>query len=130
MQRKLALHILTAIGLGLISMIGPIFFLSVQGYDAPLFPWIRTAFENLGLISLLLLIGSGFLLGLISSVAFWLLGFSMVALFPLLSILEGIVGPRSHRLFGLELFVYAVLGLIASVSVFAGQKVKAKLRRP
>ena len=130
MQYKLASSILAAIILGLVSIIGPIFFLFVRAYDAPLFPWARTAIENLGLVSLLLLIATGFFLGLISSVRFWLLGFLMIAAFPLLSILEGIVDPHSHRLFGLELFVYAVLGLIASASVFAGQKVKAKLRRP
>ena len=121
---------LAAIILGLVSIIGPIFFLAVRAYDAPLFPWVRTAIENLGLVSLLLLIATGFFLGLMSSVRFWLLGFLMIAAFPLLSILEGIVDPHSHRLFGLELFVYAVLGVIASGSVFAGQKVKAKLRRP
>src|SRR3989442_1427768 len=110
MQYRLALHILTAIALGLISIIAPIVLLSVREYDAPLFPWLRTAFENLGVIPLLLLIASGFLLGLVSSAAFWLLGFSMVALFPLLASLEGIVDRHSHRLFGLELFVYAVLG--------------------
>ena len=130
MQYKLALSIVAAIILGLVSIIVPIFFLSVRAYDAPLFPWVRTAIENLGLVSLLLLIATGFFLGLISSVRFWLLGFLMIAAFPLLSILEGIVDPHSHRLFGLELFVYAVLGLIASISVFAGQKVKAKLCRP
>jgi hypothetical protein len=126
MQYKLIAHILVALALGFASIIAPIFFLPVRGYDAPLFPWVRTAIENLGLVSLSLLVTSGVLLGLISSARYWLLGFSMVALFPLSSILEGVVNPHSHRLFGLELFVYAVLGLIASGAVFVGQKVKAK----
>jgi hypothetical protein len=129
MRYRSILAVFGAIILGLLSIIAPIFFLSVRGYAAPLFPWLRTAFENLGLIPLLLLTASGFFLGLISSVRFWLLGFSMIAAFPLLSILEGIADRHSHRLLGLELCIYAVLGLIASGSVLAGQKIRAKLRR-
>ncbi len=68
-----------AMALGFVSIVVPIFFMPVRAYDAPLFPWIRTAIENLGLVSLLLLIVSGAFVGLISSARFWLLGFSASA---------------------------------------------------
>ena len=128
MKYKRTVDILAAAAVGFASIIAPIFFLPVRAYDAPLFPWVRTAIENLGLISLLLLVASGILFGLISSAKSWLVGFSMIALFPLSSILEGIADPHFHRLFGLELCVYAVLGFIASTAVFAGQKLKLKIK--
>ena len=128
MKYKRTALILAAAAVGFASIIAPIFFLPVRAYDAPLFPWVRTAIENLGLVSLLLLVTSGIFFGLISSAKFWLLGFSMIALFPLSSILEGIADPHFHRLFGLELCVYAVLGFIASAAVLAGQKFKFNIK--
>ena len=94
-------------------------------YEAPLFPFIQTAIENLSILPTTgLLILSGGIVGYLKPEKWGLLGFSTIVLFPLASIAEMILYPTTHNLWPLEFFVYCMLSIPALVGALIGSRLK------
>lgn len=108
--------------LGVVAIVTPVALEpTMQVYDAPLFPLLRSAVEGLGFASILFLLVLGFLLGLIDKVPPILLGPATLALFPLAAVAEVLVDPTSHNLFPIECMLYVVLSIPATIGAFLGR---------
>jgi hypothetical protein len=96
--------------------------------NAPLFPVIATAIENLKffptIVSLLI---AGCILGFLRPHIWWILGLLTMSLFPIAAILEMQVAPTSHNLWPFEFISYGVFDFIAFVGAFIGSRIKTKL---
>lgn len=116
--------------MGLISIIAPVFILSLKHYEAPLFPWVASGIENVSLLTVFLLVLSGLALGYKFPKQPFLLGICSMAAFPLLAIIEMLVDSSSHNLFPLEFLYYGVISLIAVVGAYIGRSLHALIHKP
>jgi|SRR5882724_4218697 len=117
---RLAVSIIAAIALGLISIIAPVFVLSQTHYDAPLFPLVRSGVEGISFLTLAFLLLSGVLLGIACPRHPLFIGVCTMAAFPLLAIAEISVSPTSHNLWPFEFIIYGFVSLIAVLGAFIG----------
>jgi hypothetical protein len=128
-QLNLVGVVIIAAVLGFISITSPPYIIlgkKVVYYEDPLFPFIRTAIENLSLLPTTgLLILSGGIVGYLKPEKWGLLGFSTIVLFPLASITEMILYPTTHNLWPIEFFVYCILSIPAIVGALIGSKLKS-----
>ena len=103
-------------------------------YEAPLFPILRTAIENLQLKHTMIgLFVLGVVLGFLQPRSWCLVGAGTVLLLPLAAMLEMIADGTSHNLFPLEFGIYAFIGLPAVAGAYAGRFMKdtfTKKRKP
>lgn len=111
--------------LGLVSIIAPVFILSLKHYDAPLFPWVRSGIEGLSFLSALLLVLSGLALGYRCPKHPFLVGVCTMAAFPLLALIEMLADTNSHNLFPIEFFFYGLISLIPVAGAYVGRSVYA-----
>ena len=120
--------VIVAAVLGFISITSPPYIIpgrKVVLYEASLFPFIRTAIENLSILpTTVLLILSGGIVGYLKPEKWGLLGFSTIVLFPIASITEMILCPTTHNLWPIEFFVYCILSIPALVGALIGSKLK------
>lgn len=117
---RLAVGIIAAVILGLVSVIAPVFVLSQTHYDAPLFPLVRSGVEGMSSLALTFLLLSGVLLGIVCPRHPLLLGASTMSAFPLLAIAEMSVSPTSHNLWPFEFVIYGFVSLVAVLGAFIG----------
>ena len=111
--------------LGLLAMVVPVLLWPpARHYEAPLFPLLRSAVENIGLPQLILLFASGLALGFVSSSRARYLGAAAIAFLPLATLAEMIKDPTSHNLFPLEFATYAFYGFLVACGVFAVHRVR------
>jgi len=89
--------------------------------QAPLFPIVREAVENVRPGSFIALAIVGLLAGVLASAHWVLLGLAAVVLFPLCTIAEMIADPTSHNLFPFEFVMYAVFSIPAVVAAGLGR---------
>lgn len=127
-QSNLVGVVIAAAVLGFISITSPPYIIpgkEVVFYEAPLFPFIQTAIENLSILpTTVLLILSGGFVGYLKPEKWGLLGFSTIVLFPIASITEMILYPTTHNLWPIEFFVYCILSIPALVGALIGSKLK------
>ena len=125
---NLAAVVIVAAVLGFLSITLPPYIIpgkKLVAYEAPLFPFIRTAIENLSISPTAgLLVFSGGVIGYLKPQKWRLLGFSTIVLFPIASIAELIVDPTSHNLWPLEFFIYGMLSIPAILGALVGSKLK------
>lgn len=116
--------------LGLLSLVIPPYLIPGAikvRYEAPLFPFLKTAFENLVFIpTLLSFFVVGFFLGIVQPQKWLLIGLSTIFVFPLVVILEVIISSTSHNLWPIELGIYLFFGLMAVVGAYLGRKIISK----
>jgi len=118
MTRK-RLWLLIAPVLGVAAMVLPVLISPpAHWYEAPLFPVIRNAQEDLGLCQLVLFFAVGLILGYGSSSHALHLGAAAVLLLPLAAFAEMVVDSTSHNLFPFEFMFYAFYGLIVAFGAF------------
>ncbi len=113
MKRNLQLILFMALGAvaGIFSVIAPYVLLHgfTGEYQSPLFPLLRNAWEKLGVVTPVLLVGAGVGLGFMCPKHWLILGASTAFLFPLAAVLEIAKDPRSHNLWPIEFVLYLVL---------------------
>lgn len=112
----LAVLILAAV-LGFMCVVAPPHLISggiSRNYDAPLFPFVRTALENMTFLhSAAFLFCLGVVIGWVRP-RMWLQGaLATMMLFPVIIVAEVCVAPRSHNLWPIELAICGVLCLPA-----------------
>lgn len=97
---------------------------NLVNYNAPLFPFIATAIENIQIFksSILLLFAYG-LWGYVSDAKWFVIGLAAILIFPLVLLLEILKSPASHNLWPFELGLYLFLDLPALVGSFVGSKI-------
>ena len=82
--------------------------------------------DGFQLVSLPLLVLVGFLAGRIVPSIFWLCGLCTMAAFPVVALVEMIIGSTSHNLWPIEFVIYVILtvpGILgATAARFAGGK--------
>jgi hypothetical protein len=127
---RLAVSIIAAVALGLISIIAPVFVLSRTHYDAPLFPLVRSGIEGMSSLTFAFLLVSGVLLGIAFPRHPLLLGICTMAAFPLLAIAEISVSPTSHNLWPFEFVIYGLVSLIAVLGAFIGRFIYRRTHKP
>jgi hypothetical protein len=118
---RLAVAIIAAIALGLVSVIAPVFVLSRTRYDAPLFPLVRSGVEGMSFLTLVFLLFSGVLLGIACPRHPLLVGVCTMAVFPLLAFAEMSASPTSHNLWPFEFAIYGFVSLIAVLGAYIGR---------
>lgn len=130
MKLKNTLAFLLIAILGLLSILVPALLNSdLKQYEAPLFPWLRTALEGISMYSFALLFISGAIVKYVSEPSFWKIGFMSMVLFPIATILEIIVDSTSHNLFPFEFILYAVYATPAIVGAFFSHKLNGFIQR-
>lgn len=130
-RMRLVLCLFTSAFLGLVSLILPVFILSVKRYDAPLFPLIRSGVEGMSKLSLLFLFISGVFLGMMCPKRPFLVGICTMAAFPLAAVAEMMVDNKSHNLFPIEFFFYGIESLLAVLGAYIGSIICKKIdKRP
>ena len=136
MQQNIGIRLVAlfavAAGVGLACIIVPPFLLADgihRNYTAPLFPMLRTAWENLALApTVFALVSLGLVLGAIQPRFWYVLGGSPVALLPIAAAMEMIVSPTSHNLWPLELLLYSIMGLPSFLGAFVGSRLRLWFR--
>lgn len=121
LDRSVTLSFIGASLLGLASITLPVWLGDLRRYEAPLFPIVRSGIEGMSLQTLLLLLASGLLLGLLGRGRPALLGFATMALLPLITFAEITASPTSHNLWPLEFVFYGIASLPAVAGAFAGR---------
>lgn len=97
-------------------------------YEAPLFPVLRTAWENLAFLpTMLLLFILGMGLGAALPKSWRSVGISPVLLLPVAAILEMFADPTSHNLWPIEFVFYGFVGLAPLVGALAGSLVRRRV---
>lgn len=126
MKNNTYLHIFLACFFGTIIVCVPPYIClgdEIKIYDSPLFPFIRTAIENLQLsmtiIGLFLL---NFFLAKNNRGKWLVIGLASIILFPIAAILEIIVDAKSHNLISFELLLYGIIDIPALLGAFVGSK--------
>lgn len=116
--------------MGLLCVILPAFWGEIPRlHDAPLFPVLRTAVENMQILpTLILMFFLGGIAGFISPDKWPILGVFAGAGLPMATVFEVIVAPSSHNLWPIEIAFYWSLGLASLCGAFLGAVV-AKRRR-
>src|SRR5687768_4850111 len=99
--------------LGVASFIGPeLLSPPSQIYEAPIFPIVRAAVEEMQLFTFLFLFCSGVILGvLLHSRLNPMCAASTVLWLPVVSIADMLIDPTSHNLFPIEFALYAIFSL-------------------
>ena len=137
--------VIMAMALGVGAVCLPAYFQGLPPRTAPLFPWVSTGVEGLGITNLVLLFVAGITLGVLfcrrgtairhppepgdypdlrevlEIIKPLLLGMATMALFPLFAFAETIADPTSHNLWPFELVMYFLLGLVAVVGAYVGR---------
>lgn len=128
MKNNTYIHIFLACFLGtIIVCLPPYIFLGdeIKTYDSPLFPFIRTAIENLQFsITIIGLFLLNFFIAKNNRDKWLVIGLSSMILFPIAAILEIIVDAKSHNLIPFELLLYGVIDIPALLGGFVGSKWK------
>jgi hypothetical protein len=97
-------------------------------YEAPLFPALRTAWENLAFLpTMLLLFILGMGLGAALPKSWRSVGISPVLLLPVAAILEMFADPTSHNLWPIEFVFYGFVGLASLAGALAGSLLKRRV---
>ncbi|MEW6518582.1 MAG: hypothetical protein AB1461_04140 [Thermodesulfobacteriota bacterium] len=130
---KLKTFILPIIGsafLGGLCIVAPPYIFENENlinYNAPLFPFIATAIENIQIFksSILLLFAYG-LWGYVSDAKWFVIGPAAILIFPLVLLLEILKSPTSHNLWPFELGLYHFLDFPAMVGSFIGSKIRSR----
>jgi hypothetical protein len=125
-KMKLRYPCMVSAGLGVLSVIAPIFILSLKHYSAPLFPWVRSGWAGFNLLSACLLFCSGVFLGYRFVERPFIIGMSTMAAFPFFIFAEIFVRPTSHNLWPFEFLLYAFIGLIAVAGAFIGKYIRSR----
>ena len=114
--------------LGVISIVLPTFFLpDLKQYESPLFPLIRTGIEGISIWSLGFLLLSGFGVKLLSNLPGWIIGYTTMALFPIMAISEMIVDSSSHNMLPFEFIFYALYTVPAIIGAYLAQGIQKVL---
>lgn len=96
-------------------------------YEAPLFPVLRTAWENLAFLpTMLLLFILGMGLGSAVPKSWRSVGISPVLLLPVAAILEMFADPSSHNLWPIEFVFYGFVGLAPLAGALTGSLLKRR----
>jgi hypothetical protein len=107
--------------LGFIAVIVPPYLLKSSGfisYDAPLFPFVRSAIENLRLFpTVILLFAIGVFFGVVYRKRCIALAFATMLFFPVYVIAEVLADPASHGLWPFEIIMYIALIIPAMLGV-------------
>ena len=123
----------TAIGLGLASVCLPVVILKLSPPpQGGLFPFIFAGVEGMSLLTLILLLASGVMLGLIfcnHPLHPLVFGFTTMAAFPFLVFAEIGQNPFSHNLWPIEFAVYGFVSLFAVGGAYAGYALRQMARR-
>ncbi len=102
---------------GFVAVVVPPYILKSSGfilYEAPLFPIVRSAIENLRLVpTVILLFATGAFLGFAYSKKCIALSFATMLFFPIYVVVEILADPTSHGLWPFEIVMYAVLTIPA-----------------
>ena len=114
--------------LGLGSVLLPVWILEKKILDAPLFPLIRTGVDAISTLSLLLLFGSGILLGLLGRANPVLSGLLTMALFPFFALAEVFADPTSHNLWPIEFLLYGLISLVAVLGACIGRFLQQRIK--
>jgi hypothetical protein len=117
---------------GLACVVAPPYLIQGQiqrSYPAPLFPAIRTAWENMAPVpTALSLFVLGVALGAAQPRFWWVAGGGTVALLPLAALAEMIVSPKSHNAWPIEFALYGVVGLAAVGGAAVGRLARRRFR--
>jgi hypothetical protein len=113
--------------LGLAAMILPVL-VSPPTYwhDAPLFPVIRNAQEDVGWAQIVLLFLVGGILGAVSPSKPLRIGLFAVILLPLAAFAEMAVDSTSHNLWPFEFVIYAFYGAVVAAGAALVQKIRRR----
>jgi hypothetical protein len=100
--------------IGLAAFVAPVAIVPpARHHDAPLFPYLRDAVEEVGWMSLVALFVAGVVLGLLFRAAHpFRLGMLAIVLLPAAAIAEMFVDGAGHNLFPIEFGFYFVYGLV------------------
>jgi hypothetical protein len=99
---------------------------NARHYDAPLFPLIRTGIEGMNGGTLLFLAVAGLLVASVGEAPPLLIGLSTMAAFPLLSVAEALVDPKSHNLLPIEWFLYLVETIPGIAGAYLGWSIRRR----
>ncbi len=100
---------LLAAGLGLLAIVVPPLILpGIEPYDAPLFPLVKTGVEGFSLLSMVMLVGAGAILGYLRPRGAIVWGAATMVVLPPLAVIEMMADPTSHNLWPLEFFFYGM----------------------
>ena len=126
MRTKKILLLLSISALGIVSVILPVLFLpDLKHYESPLFPLLRTGFEEMSLWSFVFLFLAGLIGRLFVNLPGWKIGLLTIVFFPLAAIFEMIVDPTSHNLFPIEFFFYALYSIPAMLGAYIIQGIES-----
>jgi len=89
-------------------------------YDGPFFPIMSRTVEEMKGISVILIALVGLAAGRLLKSPAWLLGFSTMAVFPVWSLLDAIMGG-SHNLLPIEWAIYFGISLFGLVGALLGR---------
>lgn len=111
--------------LGILSIIVPTYLnSSIIKYDSPVFPLIRTGIEGFSMLTVVSLVISGIIIGLIKPKYFWLWGFSIIWLLPTIAIIEMIKDPYSHNIWPIEFMFYGSAALLGVLGALIGKYIR------
>ena len=94
-------------------------------YDGPFFPIMQKAVEEMQGLSVVLVALVGLAAGGLLKSPAWLLGFSTMAVFPLWSLLDALMGG-SHNLMPFEWAIYFGISLMGLVGALLGRFVQKR----
>jgi hypothetical protein len=114
------------VALGIVSFIVPqLLSPPSRIYEAPLFPLVRAAVEEMQLLTVAFLLASGLILGaLFHRRASPICAAAMVLWLPMVSITDMLIDATSHNLFPFEFGMYAILSLVPIFGSWAGMVVR------
>jgi hypothetical protein len=124
---KLILLICAAALFGFSSIVLPSTLAEPTLKPYPLFPAIFTAVDEVSLVSYPLLFLSGVLLGIVDPQRPLILGFSTIAVFPVLAMIEKARIISSHPHYPLEFLFYLFLGCFAVGGAYAGRRFRPRI---
>ncbi len=129
-RKTISFYALVA-ALGVACFVVPTWVSATPIMSAPLFPVLRTSVERLTWIPFALLTLLGFCAGSTTRHNPLLIGIATMSLFPCAAIAELIVDNTTHNLIPLELIMYAMFSIPATLGAIVGHfLVKARARTP
>ncbi len=127
--KTVAFYALIAI-LGVACFVGPTWAAGTPLMPAPLFPLLRTGVERLTWIPFALLAMLGFVSAGATRHNPFFIGIASMSLFPCAAIAELIVDNTTHNLIPLELIMYGMFSIPATLGAIVGHfLVKARTRK-
>jgi hypothetical protein len=99
-------------------------------YEAPLFPIVRAAIEEMQFLTFAFLFASGLILGvLFRNRSNPLCAAATVLWLPVVAIADMLVDPTSHNLFPIEFALYAIFAIVPISASWTGTRLHSALSK-